>query len=262
MKAVYRMTGMMMVALAMSSVTITPAAATEQNAVSPSAIISDDVVFEYSWWSAAMIALLENGPRILPEDFPIEIPPPFKNSSAETAEELAFLKKIATIERTESQVKKIQSEDRSSSLHMIFEEEGLFNITNYPLTSALIESVDSEILYFAVREKRNFKRARPSQLAPDLTTVIDVPKHAAYPSGHAAQSYAHALVLAEIDSANADKYKQLALDIAHRREIAGVHYPSDSKAGQMLAEQVVKAVFETPQIQKRLALAKKEFETQ
>ena len=34
----------------------------------------------------------------------------------------------------------------------------------------------------------------------------------------------------------ADEYKKLAIDIAHRREIAGVHYPGDSEAGRVLGQ--------------------------
>lgn len=146
-------------------------------------------------------------------------------------------------------------------LYQAFAANHIYDFDAHPVTNSLLSSVDRDVIYFILREKMKYQRARPTQLAPDLTTVIAVPKHSAYPSGHAGQVYAAALVLSAVDPANAEKYRQLAIDVAHRREIAGVHYPSDSEAGRAIAAQVVAALMKDPEIQKRIALAKKEFET-
>lgn len=261
MNAIYRMAGIMIVTLALAGVAVTSVSAMDQAVAEKNVVVTDDIKFEYSLWSKAMMAIAEGKPATLSKDFVIDIPPAPANTSAETQTELALLKKYAAEERTPEQIEKIKSENRSSSLYMVYAEQGLFDAGSHPLTSALIESVDAEVLYFTVREKKHFARARPTQLDPELTTVIDVPPHAAYPSGHAAQSYSYALVLSALDPGNSEKYINLALDIAHRREIAGVHYPSDSRSGQMLAKQVVEAMLKDEKIQQRLALAKKEFET-
>jgi membrane-associated phospholipid phosphatase len=72
--------------------------------------------------------------------------------------------------------------------------------------------------------------ARPSRLYPG---------HDAYPSGHATMAYTWAYLLAELRSNKRIQLMNAADGVAFRRVIAGVHYPSDSDAGQQLAELLV-----------------------
>ncbi len=146
-------------------------------------------------------------------------------------------------------------------LYQAFAHYGLYDFEKAPITNSLLAAVDRDLSVFLLGVKKDMQRPRPSQLDPTLTTAVPVQHHSSYPSGHAAQAYASALVLAKADPENADKYKQIALDIAHRREVAGVHFHSDSVAGRMLAEQVVAEMFGKPAIKERLELAKKEFVT-
>ncbi len=88
-------------------------------------------------------------------------------------------------------------------------------------------------------------RPRPSQLCPALLPPLTVPGHPAFPSGHAAQSMLMALIAGEVMAGRngaqggGDVWKpllqQLACRIARNREIAGLHYPSDTQAGFELA---------------------------
>ena len=106
----------------------------------------------------------------------------------------------------------------------------------------------------AMKSKIYFKRSRPSQLCPALLPPLAVPGHASYPSGHSTQAHLMALcmydVLAGTPNANpwpasplspadANNWKidllALADRIARNREIAGLHYPSDSWGGVQLA---------------------------
>ncbi len=221
--------------------------------------ISDDLRYEMKDWGPELLDFIERGPKVLPKDMTFTIKPFPANSSAETAGELEFLKTLSVEARTTEQLAKIQQENVLMPLYFAFSQNGHFD--SHPVTNSLLASVDTDVSYFILREKKAIQRPRPTQLMPELTAAIRVPSHSAYPSGHAGQTYASALVLAEVDPANAEKYKQLAIDIGHRREIAGVHYPSDSEAGRALATQVVAALMKDPEIQKRVALAKKEFET-
>ena len=79
---------------------------------------------------------------------------------------------------------------------------------------------------------------RPSYLDPTLSTALPVPEHPAYPSGHATQAALIALVLSELDPENSAAYFTSADRIAQNREIAGLHYPSDSQAGKLIAQQL------------------------
>jgi membrane-associated phospholipid phosphatase len=77
---------------------------------------------------------------------------------------------------------------------------------------------------------------------------IQVPGHASYPSGHATQSQliAECVKLAlpapatnPLTAALSADLDALATRIARNREIAGLHYPSDSDAGRSLAAGIV-----------------------
>ena len=92
------------------------------------------------------------------------------------------------------------------------------------------------VMYF----KTKFDRVRPSQLIPALLPPIPVPGHASYPSGHSTQAHLFALCATEILQATPGVGISLVLTkladrIARNREIAGLHYPSDSAAGKNLA---------------------------
>jgi hypothetical protein len=82
-------------------------------------------------------------------------------------------------------------------------------------------------------------RPRPSQLCPALAPPIAVPGHASWPSGHSTQAHLMALCIKDVlpqdkTGLNVDLLA-LARRIARNREIAGLHYPSDSAAGCELA---------------------------
>jgi membrane-associated phospholipid phosphatase len=63
------------------------------------------------------------------------------------------------------------------------------------------------------------------------------PPHASYPSNHSFQSYSVAFVFSRIlpEHPGITELFLSARRIAENREWAGVHYPSDSKAGHDLA---------------------------
>ena len=90
-------------------------------------------------------------------------------------------------------------------------------------------------------------RPRPSQVCPALLPPVPVPGHPSYPSGHATEAHLIEFVLNEVfallnDSKRATAMKYdlaaLATRIARNREIAGLHYPTDSSAGQKLATDI------------------------
>ncbi len=198
----------------------------------------DDVRFLYKNWAPKLLKIIESGPILLSRDEVFDVAPPPKNSSKETQEELAKLHKFAKEERTEETIQRILYENTGVSAHQMFVKERLIDKENYQ-TLLLMEMIDNDNIYFILERKKHFARPRPTEIDPTLTTVIDNPPHPAYPSGHATQTYINALVLADFDPENAEVYKQFAIDVAHRREIAGVHYPSDSEAGRKLAADVL-----------------------
>jgi membrane-associated phospholipid phosphatase len=92
--------------------------------------------------------------------------------------------------------------------------------------------------------KKKFMRPRPSQLEPRLRPSLDVPAHAAYPSGHALQNFLIAQALAIVvqsDELTVELFN-IAQRVAENREYAGLHYESDTIAGKQLAFAMFPAV--------------------
>jgi hypothetical protein len=123
----------------------------------------------------------------------------------------------------------------------------------------------AELLYFThymgmvgMVYKHRFNRARPSQLSPSLLPMLTVAGHPAYPSGHGFQSWLGALVLSELRPDARGALMAMAQRIGFNREIAGVHYPSDTKAGQNLAAQAFEIVKQGKHFQELAAEAKAE----
>lgn len=71
------------------------------------------------------------------------------------------------------------------------------------------------------------------------------PGHPSYPSGHATMAYALAFLYqtlyqkSDIKGVNPADFETAAKTVADNRVIAGVHFPADSKAGELLARLVV-----------------------
>jgi hypothetical protein len=91
--------------------------------------------------------------------------------------------------------------------------------------------------------KHEFRFPRPSQLCPAIVPMIDPPAHPSFPSGHALQGRLISLVLKDVrgvlPQAN-ELLDELAERVALNRTVAGLHYPTDNKAGVVAAEEVHK----------------------
>lgn len=214
----------------------------------------DSLRFKDENWARGYLQAIEAGPVILSRADQYDVPPPPENDSAEVAEELAFLHEIAA-QRDAETIARIHRENVAVSPVQIFIEDGLIGSDNNKVIE-LLDIINRDHAYFILERKKHFQRARPSELDPSLTTVIPNPPYAAYPSGHAAQSYMVALVLSDFDPENAARYKKLAHDIAFRREIAGIHFKSDSAAGVALAEDIYKKLRGVPAFEEKYTQAK------
>jgi hypothetical protein len=129
----------------------------------------------------------------------------------------------------------------------------MFSPYSHPWTFRLARTAIVVGEFVAMHYKREQRRARPSQLSPGLMPPIAVPGHASYPSGHATQAYLLSRLLADvmppevsnilprtntalINTPPASLLVRLAERVARNREVVGLHYPSDSRCGQDLAD--------------------------
>jgi hypothetical protein len=103
-----------------------------------------------------------------------------------------------------------------------------------------------ELLATAVRMaghvEMRFKHAlacrRPVELSPQIQPMILTPGHGSLPSGHACEAFVAAYVLWQLIAPKSQEYcvqlLRQAARVAINRQVAGVHFPVDSAAGQVL----------------------------
>ncbi|MBP6677943.1 MAG: phosphatase PAP2 family protein [Paracoccus sp.] len=92
------------------------------------------------------------------------------------------------------------------------------------------------------RIKLGFDAPRPDTLSDQVQPLLPMPLHASYPSGHATQAFAVAMLLTLLTKPQDRPGKvepdsqlfRMATRIAVNRTVAGVHFPSDSVAGALL----------------------------
>ena len=133
-----------------------------------------------------------------------------------------------------------------------------FNPENLPLTANLVASVWQDASYFIWSLKFKYARIRPVFIDSDVKNLQET-DWAAYPSGHAANSYVNAYLFQEFAPEFTDVFIKDAYDMAHSREIIGVHYPSDSESARIFARQFVNMLLKNEKFLKDFELAKKEW---
>ena len=193
-----------------------------------------------------------NEKRIGLPDFPA-------NSSLRTETELQLLHEYVAL-RTPERVAQIKAEIGGDGIQIGPETITTYMTdARYPLTGKLIGQLLDEINPVVMRQKVKYDRVRAHKLDPTLTTVIDVPEHGAYPSGHSTQAHAIAFLLTVLAPDRQAEFESDALRVAVNREIAGVHYPSDSAAGRLLARQLVDLMLQNPEFSALVESAKAEW---
>lgn len=207
------------------------------------------------------------------EDFSIPGPP--ANSSEQTRAELNYLLQLQQ-RRSQLEVEsslymagvfynlKTKPEDstynyyRQNLFHVGRSIGNWFNPQDLPLTADLIAHVWQDASYFIWGFKYKYLRVRPYVLDTDLNNLEET-NWAAYPSGHAANSYVNAYIYQELAPEFLEVFIKDAYDMAHSREIIGVHYPSDSEASRILARQLVNKLFQNEKFMQDFNLVRKEW---
>jgi len=129
-----------------------------------------------------------------------------------------------------------------------------------PETFDLMDVIRSTARFWIMRSKARYNRPRPVQLERTLDPPF-CPGHPAYPSGHSGESYSVALALMDATADYPELHGPLvaaAISIAWHREVAGVHYPSDSEASRRLARQLHAALRADAGYQQRITRVRAE----
>jgi acid phosphatase (class A) len=186
-------------------------------------------------------SLIGNGRKRVPyylstsEKFSIPVFP--ANSSAQTRAELDYLLQLQQ-QRSEEDIRaslfyagvyyrtSIQPSDKEyakfqRNLFHIGRSIGTwFNADSLPLTAVLVANVWKDAEYLIWKYKNYFVRIRPYKLEPKLRNLEET-NWAAYPSGHATNSYVNAYLYSELIPEFNSFFIKDAYDMAHSREIIG-----------------------------------------
>ncbi|MBT9462732.1 phosphatase PAP2 family protein [Hydrogenophaga sp.] len=113
-------------------------------------------------------------------------------------------------------------------------------------TLQLMDLVFSLCIHVEMRFKHIFASIRPVAMSPQIQPMIETPGHGSWPSGHATEAFAMAVLLEALlnaaspqasppnGSESREQLQRLAARIATNRVVAGVHYPVDSACGRLL----------------------------
>ena len=197
------------------------------------------------------------------------------NSSAQTRAELDFLLELQSRARSPENVARSQmlagvfyrvstqpgDEDfprmRRNLFFMGSELGDWFGPDTLPKTADLMARVQADATYYIWAHKYRFDRARPYELEPRITR-LETPNFPAYPSAHSANSYVAAFVFQELLPEHREVFSRAAAEMAFSREILGVHFPSDSESGRLLARQIVDRLLQVPRFRQDLEEARRE----
>lgn len=181
--------------------------------------------------------------------FPLQ-PHPIKDS-------LEYKKELETLFAYQKSRSEDQCEFARTQPHPSFDEMFLIN---GPLTEdealfakTLVERSMRLADRVASFHKKKFARVRPYNAHSKLQPCTFRPTgQTSYPSSHASNAAIGACVLAKIYPAKAQDILDYGTYLGELRVIAGVHYPSDVRAGQILAQQICDHLLEDKRFVKAL----------
>ena len=168
----------------------------------------------------------------------IILPNPPKNSSTETRNEIEEIKKRYD-QKTDEDIQQYINSDEDSSYYikLVLEEN------NMDYDSNTVEYIEDQCRPIIRHYKNHYNRTRPYQVAEALGIDFEkfetgTSKTPSYPSGHTVQPYVVANYYGKLYPELKSELRQAADISGFGRVIAGLHFPSDYKAGIMLADQL------------------------
>ena len=174
------------------------------------------------------------------------LPPPPANDSERTRRELEELH-VLTANRTPADVDLIRYwaiQEFSPMTHWAaLADEMARRYQLSPPAAARIHCLMNEAIFGSLiacwRFKYHFLRPRPTDLDPSIdTSVIPVPAHPSYPSGHSTVAGAAATVLSRFFPDDQDRFWEQAEASGFSRLLSGIHYRSDHEAGILLGSAI------------------------
>tara|TARA_R110000737_G_scaffold69148_4_gene97523 strand:- start:7335 stop:10397 length:3063 start_codon:yes stop_codon:yes gene_type:complete len=173
--------------------------------------------------------------------FPIEefmnMPPP-ENESEDTEGEIEYLETLPVDKKL------VQSADEiASHFSQFLNSKGL----EYPKEG--LKGVMAGVRAIILKLKYHYNRPRPFQIAKakglELNSeTLESSSSPSYPSGHAAQGRFIGRFLSDLYPDYEEELTNIGDEIAYSRNMTKVHYPSDSKFGKLIGDEMYEYVYQ------------------
>lgn len=180
-------------------------------------------------------------------------------SSTSLRSELEVLKELE-VARTQEQVEAIRAENSYGPHWFLLSSDQIsMNPRRFSKTQLLIEATLREVARSIFYWKRHYLRCRPYDLDVTLSPSLRCPGHPSYPSGHGGQSRALAVLLSELEPERSSAFLKRAAEIGRNREIAGLHFASDTRAGVSVADSVMRDLFAADRFRRMVDVSRSEW---
>ncbi len=127
--------------------------------------------------------------------------------------------------------------------------------TKYPATYAVLKKAAGDAGLINEKLKKANQRLRPFAQHPTLVVPLFTADDYTYPSGHSSGSEVQARILGALFPDRAGDLLKRARQVADSRVVAGVHYASDTEAGENLGDLIFAQLEANSQFKDDLAAA-------
>lgn len=191
-------------------------------------------------------------------DFSILPPPPADDSPAGLAD-LSVLLYVQT-NRTPEQAKLAKEMESPSVFGMNREFMGeWFTRENLPKTAAILREASKAADPVLNAAKKNWARPRPYVRSTLIQPVVGKPGDAgSYPSGHTFGISIPEFLLTAAFPEHAEEFDARIHRVMWGRIAGGVHFPSDTEAGRLLARSVMDKMLKTPAMKEAIKTIREE----
>ena len=121
-----------------------------------------------------------------------------------------------------------------------------FKPESLPVTAEFIKQVTDDVQEVRLKVKGIYARPRPPAVDPAVRPCVAIPTSNSYPSGHALRAYVWAAVLGDVFADRRDELMARARRVAWGRIIGGVHFPTDSIGGRIVAQGIMARLRQDP----------------
>ncbi|MES2705960.1 MAG: phosphatase PAP2 family protein [Verrucomicrobiota bacterium] len=189
--------------------------------------------------------------------FSILPPPPADDTPAGLADlnVVLYLQSIRTPEMTDMA-------HRMASSSVFAMDQPIFGAwftrENLPRTTAVMREATMVTDAILAEAKAHWNRPRPYMRSPEVSPVVNGSREGSYPSGHTFGAAIPQFILSEAFPEHAAALDARIREVMWGRVVGGVHFPTDTEAGRLLARAAVTEMAKTPAMRESIEIIRKE----